>query len=229
MKNYYQFYLAEKKKLVAEKKATIDGRIKKAQKDSPIISWLIDEERALTTAFKTTMQEKSLGNFQNRLKTIKIYDGAITEKDAFNQCVVEFNIENDETSIVLLAIEKASDEIIQYCYDCMHSKSINRDLDQNQNVEKNQNQYWLGTQETEFVQLLYALVESKRLEKKGKVKMVQKIASFLGFPLSYDWQSKLSHAIHDTNEDKIPDIFNELKEGWLSYRNAQIEKKKKSR
>jgi len=104
-----------------------------------------------------------------------------------------------------------------------------QDLDQNQNVEKNQNQYWLGTQETEFVQLLYALVESKRLEKKGKVKMVQKIASFLGFPLSYDWQSKLSHAIHDTNEDKIPDIFNELKEGWLSYRNAQIEKKKKSR
>ena len=33
MKNYYQFYLAEKEKLVAEKKATIDARIKKARKN----------------------------------------------------------------------------------------------------------------------------------------------------------------------------------------------------
>lgn len=205
---------------------TIDAIIKKGQKDSPIINWLKDDERVLNTALQVKMQEKSLGDFQNRLKVIQIYDGSITEKDAFNQCAKEFNIENDENSIILLAAEKASDEIIQYCYDCNHAQSLSRDSNQNQNVELNQNQYWLGSEETEFVQLLYALVESKRLKKKGKVKMVQKIASFLGFHLSYDWQSKLSHAIHDTNEDKIPSIFDELKYGWLSYRSDQIEKRK---
>ena len=229
MKNYYQFYLAEKEKLVAEKKATIDARIKKARKDSVIISYLLQEEKDSISSLQKELQKISLGNFLPRLHEIQIFDAEISEEDAFIQCLTEFKIENADNTIKKLAATKASDEIIQYCYFLMNSKSRNRSFSEALESEKHKNKYWMGNEETEFVQLMYALVQTKRLEEKGKVKMVEQIASFLGFPLSYDWQSKLSHSIHDRNGNTIPGIFNELKDGWLSYRSDQIEKKKKSR
>ena len=229
MKNYYQIYLAEKERLVAEKKETIDARIKKARKDSVIISYLLQEEKESISSLQKELQKISLGNFLSRLHEVQIFDGEISEEDAFIQCLKEFKIENDDNAIKNLAATKASDEIIQYCYLLINSQSKNRSLSEAPETKKHQNKYWIGAEETEFVQLIYALIQSGRLEEKGKIKMVENIALFLGFPLSHDWQSKLSHSIHDRNEDTIPGIFNELKDGWLSYRNDQIEKKKKSR
>lgn len=229
MKNYYQIYLAEKERLVAEKKDTIDARIKKARKDSVIISYLLQEEKESISSLQKELQKISLGNFLPRLHEIQMFDAEISEEDAFIQCLKEFKIENDDNAIKHLAVTKASDEIIQYCYFLMNSQSKNRSFSEAPETKKYPKKYWTGTEETEFVQLIYALIQSGRIEEKGKIKMVETIALFLGFPLSHDWQSKLSHSIHDRNGDTIPGIFDELKYGWLSYRSDQIEKKKKSR
>lgn len=224
MKSYYQFYLAEKEKLVAEKKEIIDARIKKARKDSVIISYLLQEEKELISYLQKELKEISLGNFLSRLHEIQLFDAEISEEDAFIQCFKEFKIENADNTIKKIAATKASDEIIQYCYFLMNSQSKNRTFSETPETKKHQNKYWIGTEETEFVQLIYALIQSGRLEEKGKVKMVEQIARFLGFSLSYDWPSKLSHSIHKANHDKVPPIFDELKEGWLFYKKNQIKK-----
>ena len=95
MKNYYQFYLAEKEKLVAEKKATIDARIKKARKDSVIISYLLQEEKDSISSLQKELQKISLGNFLPRLHEIQMFDAEISEENAFLQCQTMFNIENE--------------------------------------------------------------------------------------------------------------------------------------
>ena len=226
MKNYYQIYLAEKERLVAEKKETIDARIKKARKDSVIISYLLQEEKESISSLQKELQEISLENFLPRLHEIQMFDAEISEEDAFIQCIKEFKIDNDDNAMKKLAATKASDEIIQYCYFLMNSQSKNRSFSEPSETKKHQNKYWIGTEETEFVQLIYALIQSGRLEEKGKIKMVENIALFLGFPLSHDWQSKLSHAVHQTNEEKTPDIFDAMKKGWYAYRDQKIDKKR---
>jgi len=74
--------------------------------------------------------------------------------------------------------------------------------------------------------LIYALIEAGRLSNRGKIKMVKDIADFLGFPLTDDWQSKLSHAVHDRNYDNKPNIFNDLKVFWETYRTKKINDKR---
>ena len=171
MKNYYQFYLAEKEKLVAEKKATIDARIKKARKDSVIISYLLQEEKDSISSLQKELQKISLGNFLPRLHEIQMFDAEISEENAFLQCQTMFNIENDENAILSIALLKATEEIHQYCQDLMNSQSRNRiypestspDNSDKKNIAS-KNPIWVMENQTEFMQLIEGLITLERIK-----------------------------------------------------------------
>ncbi len=85
---------------------------------------------------------------------------------------------------------------------------------------------WIGTNETEFIQLIYALHEGKYIEGKGITKMVEEFSKLLNYPLNKNWQSNHSKSIHESNSDYAPKIFNKLGESYKQYQKKQIEKRK---
>jgi hypothetical protein len=87
---------------------------------------------------------------------------------------------------------------------------------------------WVGTNETEFVQLIYALYEGKYIEGKGITKIVEEVAILLNYPLGKNWQSNHSASIHASNADYNPKIFNNLIEKYKGYQKRQINKKKEN-
>jgi hypothetical protein len=88
------------------------------------------------------------------------------------------------------------------------------------------NKYWIGKESTEFVQLIYGLIEAGRLEKANKLVMVNSIADFLGLKIAKNWDNNLSKSINNTNNLYQPSIFKDIENGWENYRTFQINKKK---
>jgi hypothetical protein len=85
---------------------------------------------------------------------------------------------------------------------------------------------WIGTNETEFVQLIYALHEGKYIEGEGIIKIVEEISRLLNYPLGKHWQKNHSASIHNSNTDYNPKIFNSLNEKYKGYQRKQVEKRK---
>jgi hypothetical protein len=90
--------------------------------------------------------------------------------------------------------------------------------------------HWGGSEQTEFVQLIYSMIESGYItdkDKIGKYKIVQRFARFFNFPLNKNWEDNLSSSIHDRNNDYVPEIFRRLKSGWTIYRDYRLSINKK--
>jgi hypothetical protein len=89
--------------------------------------------------------------------------------------------------------------------------------------------FWKMKNETEFVQLIYALSEAKYLDNEsGEItKLVQQVASVFNFKLGKNWQSNFSKSINDRNHKYEAKIFTNLKDSFHAYRERQINKKKK--
>jgi hypothetical protein len=86
--------------------------------------------------------------------------------------------------------------------------------------------YWIGRNQTEFVQLIYALVRAERLSNDRIEEMVEVLAEFMGINLSRHWQSNLSKSIHNTNNDYEPPLLKalDLMSAWKDYANEQKDK-----
>jgi hypothetical protein len=231
MKNYYQFYLAEKEKLVAEKKATIDERINKARKDSVIISYLLQEEKELISYLQKELQEISLGNFLSRLHEIQMFDAEISEEDAFIQCFKEFKIENADNTIKKIAATKASDEIIQYCYFLMNSQSRNRinpestppDNSDKKNIAS-KNPIWVMENQTEFMQLIEGLIDLERIKPRpnqNKWDLINEIALFFGVPLS---KNQISNLGKGKKSKQVPKLFHDLHNTYVEMHEVNLRK-----
>jgi|GEM_PF-2611149 hypothetical protein len=89
---------------------------------------------------------------------------------------------------------------------------------------------WKGTNETEFVQFIYALHEAGYLknEEKEITTLVKQMADVFNINLGEHWQSNFSKSINTRNKDYKPKIFAELEQAFLTYRDTQINKKKKN-
>ena len=89
---------------------------------------------------------------------------------------------------------------------------------------------WKGTNETEFVQFVYALHEAGYLKNETKeiTTLVRQMAEVFNFSLGEHWQSNFSKSINTRNQDYKPKIFAELERAFLTYRDTQINKKKKN-
>jgi hypothetical protein len=217
MKNYYQFYLDEKEKLVAEKKATIDSRINKARENTPIIGILLGEARESISSLQKELQKISIGKFPSRLHLIKIFDGNISDEDAFLECANEFAITNDENAILMLASLEASEEAFKYCEYLMNSRNKNRIYPEttSPNVSDNKkwdtkNPIWVRKNQTEFMQLIEGLIKLKRIAPRPnqtKWELINEIATFLGIELSKNKESNLGKGL---KTKQVPKLFHDL-------------------
>ncbi len=223
--NYYIIYLKEYKALYRQYKRALDAGLKKSR----------DKQIALSSnlkSFKDTYHECSLylkkagypardDFFEFMAKTLAL-DKRLKEPAAFERSHDQWMIPLTEENVRLLAKYKAISSIIDYIKELINPNES--DVTIQPNTLQRPNKYWIGTEETEFVQLIYALVEAKRLTEKGKTKMVEEIARFLGFPLSKNWQSNLSKSIHKSKDGYSPSIFDELKPAWEEYTEKREDK-----
>lgn len=217
MKKYYQLYLTEKEKLVAEKKATIDSRINKARENTPIIGILLGEARESISSLRKELQNISIGEFPDRLHLIKIFDGNISDEDAFIECANEFAISNDEKAILILATLEASEEAFKYCEHLMNYKNKNRIYPESKssNVSDNKNwdtknPIWVRKNQTEFMQLIEGLIKLKRIKPRPnqtKWELMNEVATFFGIQLSKNKESNLGKGL---KAKQVPKLFHDL-------------------
>ena len=213
MKNCYQLYLAEKERLVAEKKETIASRIKKAKKTPAIIDWIIDEEREKISSLFKEPQRKNIGKFYNELGKIKMWDEKISDEDAFLICLEQFKISEDQEAIILLATEKASDEIIEFCYERMYAlrtKNVN-DTIKTKVSEEIKTPIWMGQNKTEFMQLMDGLIRLNRIQPRpnqNKWELIHEISVLFGFQLS---KNAISNFGKGNKSKQVPKLLHDLK------------------
>jgi hypothetical protein len=218
MKNYYQFYLAEKKKLIAEKKETIDARIKKGKKNSQIINWIIDEERDAIIKLFQEPQNTHLGKFYNDLNKIKMWDEKISDEDAFLSCLEQLKISENEEAIILLAIEKASDEMIEYCHSRMYKlqtknvdNTIKTTISDGNKTDEIKIPIWIGQNKTEFMQLIDGLIRLNRIQPRpnqNKWELIHEISVLFGFQLS---KNAISNFGKGNKSKQVPKLLHDLK------------------
>ena len=221
MKSVYNFFLAEEAKIFKKNQTELNSRIQKARKEYAIHSDIITELNNKASDIERELDQKSIDRFFREMEKDCNLDSQLTPESAFLNCCIRFNIMNDKTAITLLAQYKSNESLQSFYREDLQKKSL-KELPQGEQIGHYNNNYWLGQNETEIIQLFYALIECGRLEKKGKIKMVESIADFLGFKLTDDWNSKLSHAVHRSNDDTKPSVFDEMKNGWEIYKNKLI-------
>ena len=85
---------------------------------------------------------------------------------------------------------------------------------------------WLGTNQTEFAQFVYALHEAGYIqhEKKEITSLVKDLAELLNFDLSESWQVNLSDSVHKRKTGYVPKFFDNLKKGYTDYQDRQVNK-----
>ena len=223
MNQLYKFFLDEIERMFNETKSACDNRISKVREGYPIHSDIIRELNARELDLERQLAQKCIDRFFREMEKDYNLDSELTPETSFLNCCIKLNITNDKTAITLLADYKSNENLQSYYREELKNKSlINQNLEGEIKGNYNNN-YWIGHNETEIIQLLYALIECGRLEKKGKIRMVESIADFLGFKLKNDWKSKLSHAVHRSNDDTNPSVFDDLKNGWENYKNKKIQ------
>lgn len=85
---------------------------------------------------------------------------------------------------------------------------------------------WKGNNQTEFVQLIYALYHSKLItnETNEITKLVEEASKVFNINLSKNWKSNFSKSKNNRNNDYEPKIFENLKGAYLEYVDKSIKK-----
>jgi hypothetical protein len=147
-------------------------------------------------------------------------------EDVFNSNLEQSQIEDKETFISQFANYCAIDEM----YNVVRNKlaQINPYVDRAES--KKSDLVWKGENETEFVQIFYALFKAGYISNTEKkiTHFIPEMAKLLNFQLSENWQNNLSKSIHATNNDYNPQIFDRLKTSFAEYQQSLINKKKKN-
>jgi hypothetical protein len=216
----YDYYLMAKAGVVDQRKNEFNLEYDKARNKNIVVAKWIDDLRVESNSIQRELVQNGLDNFKREWDNTYELDSGIDTGQAFDLTVANCFPELSTEQIRLISQIDALIDIMEF----IESTRIYNNQDSFNN-SRPINKYWIGTEETEFVQLIYALIEADRLISKDKIKMTQAIADFLGFPLSNDWQSKLSHSIHQGNFDKKPRIFGDLDKAWEKYKDRQINKK----
>lgn len=219
----YDYYLTAKAEVIETRKKVFTHEYDKARNKNTVIANWIDALRGEINLIQKDLVQNSLDNFKREWDNTYELDSGIDEGQAFDHTIKKIFPDLSIEQIGFMLQIDALSELIEF----IESKRIYNRQDNFDNPRP-VNKYWIGTEETEFVQLIYALIEADRLNEKEKIKTTQAIANFLGFPLSKDWQSKLSHSIHQGNFDKKPRIFGDLEKAWEKYKDRQISKKNNS-
>ena len=221
MKNPYKNYISKKEKLIAEKTKAISNALKNARNINTAVATKYDEERKIFNELIKTLAAVGLSDFFREFQIALDLDKNTTEKIAFEGLLL--NHEDIDLKIGILAEFSATNQIMQYIED-------QREIENSENSE-NEKLHWGGSEQTEFVQLIYSMIESGLItdkDKIGKYKIVQRFARFFNFRLNKNWEDNLSSSVNDRNNAYEPEIFKRLKSGWTNYRDSRLEINKKN-
>jgi len=220
MKNLYKNYISKTEILIAEKTKAISNALKNARNINTAVATKYDEERKIFNKLIKTLAAVGLSDFFREFQIALDLDKNTTEKIAFEGLLL--NHEDIDLKIGILAEFSATNQIMQYIED-------QREIE----IENSENEklHWGGSEQTEFVQLIYSMIESGLItdkDKIGKYKIVQRFARFFNFPLNKNWKDDLSSSVNDRNNDYEPEIFKRLMSGWTIYRDSRLEINKKN-
>jgi hypothetical protein len=132
--------------------------------------------------------------------------------DAFNFTLEALNISCDEDKVKLLAMNTALSIFLKGLKQCIIDLGVDGPSSSSPKYK-----YWIGKETTEFVQLIYGLIEAGRLLGTSRIQMIKDIAQFLSIDLKKGWQSDLSKSIHERNLDYSPGIFSDIENAWDKY------------
>lgn len=221
MKKLYKNYISKTEKLIAEKTKAISNALKNARNINTAVAKKYDEEKKIFNELIKTLADGGLSDFFREFQLALDLDKNVTEEMAF-----EGLLQNDgdiDLKIGILADFSATKKILQYIED-------QREVEIKMAKSEIEKLHWGGSEQTEFVQLIYSMIESGYItdkDKIGKYKIVQRFARFFNFPLNKNWEDNLSSSIHDRNNDYVPEIFRRLKSGWTIYRDYRLSINKK--
>jgi hypothetical protein len=226
MNKHYITYLKEVEALGKKFQTDLDSRLMKARDQKRALSICHGDFNGQYHESRSLIREAGYDDgFFKTTSDLLTMDAGMSESDAFVKAHEDYKVGLSEENTKKLALNRALTEFVERI---KQMEKLANEQDENALAPSTRkNTYWIGAEETEFVQLIYALVEAKRLPEKGKTKMVEEIAAFFGLTLSGDWQSNLSKSIHERNSDYEPAIFDELSEAWERYAGRREDKKKK--
>lgn len=219
---YYKKYIKQYKLLFKEFKTNVNEFTSQSRDKTKALQVLHNDYNQKLRKNEQDLINADIGRFWIIFDELFAIDSMLSPSDAFYRTFDTLKTECDDNKISLIVENRALFNI---------KKFIAQQLDEIKAIQtgeiKKRNNYWIGTESTEFVQLMYGLIESGRLEKKNKTKMIKDIAYFLGIDLSSHWQSNKTKTVHDRNDDYVPSIFHESIQGWKKYAENQLNKKTK--
>jgi hypothetical protein len=224
MNKAYNLYLKEHERLLKSHNDKLETALIKARDKQHTLRIIEGQFHQYFRKSEQTLINANLHNFFKTFEETLSMDSSLSDADAFKtsfrSCESEFNKEN----AILLATHKAF-------IDFKKAIRLKQEIMSNKDkpTEKLETKYWIGTESTEFVQLMYGLIEAKKLQNNNIVHMIEDVANFMGITLSKNWQSNKSSSIHNRNNDYEPSIFNDLKNGWERYASKMEAKKRKSK
>lgn len=217
--NFYHLYIKSYNKHYKQSEKSILYEIEEARFANYAIAKNLETYRDLFNKTNKLLQENNIYNFFNKYDDILGLNISLTEEKAFYETFRQLEINLNKLNVSLIAEFKAYHDICDWLTKLSFDATF-ISKDNNEETKK----YWIGAESTEFVQLMYALIEAGRLQKKDKTKMIENIATFLGLELSKEWSSNLSKSVHSRNNDYEPPIFNDLKNGWDRYTSKKTTK-----
>jgi hypothetical protein len=156
--------------------------------------------------------------------------------EVFNELISEMTISKREDSVKFLG-EQAG---LMRMFSLMGEESQKRHVPKSdsQFLEEYDEQYdeikstviWRRENETEFVQLIYALHQAGYLDNEEKriTYLVEQMADALNIKLGAHWQSNFSKSINARKAGYQPKIFDDLKTAFINYREKLINKKERN-
>jgi len=224
MNKHYITYLTEVEALGKKFQTDLDSRLMKARDQKRALSICHGDFNGQYHESRSLIREAGYDDgFFKTTSDLLTMDAGMSESDAFVKAHENYEVGLSAENAKKLALNRALADFIERIKQM--EKLANEQDESALAPSPKKNTYWIGTEETEFIQLIYALVEAKRLPDTGKTKMVKDIADFFGLTLSGDWQSNLSKSIHERNSDYVPAIFVELPKAWARYAGRRKDKK----
>lgn len=230
MNRLYKFFLDETERIFNETKKNCDNRISIAREGYPIYSDIIRELNVKETDLDRQLDLKSIDRFFREFEKEYSLNNQLTEEMAFLNCCSKFNILDEKSAISLLAEYKANEKLRTLCYELSNNISSNKKSQRNQDSseinEKTKNQFpiWQKTNQTEFMQLLEALILLDRIKPRPnqtKRELFVEIADFFGLQLSKNAESNLGKG---RKTKLVPKLFDDLYQMWIG-RNKNLERK----
>jgi hypothetical protein len=146
-------------------------------------------------------------------------DSSVTHEQALLQVVKVVSEKEIPNEVRKIATLEAYNDLNKFLGDYYHENFHVEDGELREESKLRSKIYWKGENETEFIQLVYALYEAKLITNdEDKITfLVKQLAEVFQVDLGKNWQSSLTKSITERNYDYEPKIFTKLQEGFKSY------------